>query len=47
MSHTIRPVQRWDEFSQYTEWVCSVCSFRLIRLVGFVHQWMHGFRQVR
>jgi len=46
MKHKIRPVKRWDEFSQYNEWVCAVCHFRLIRCLGFSVDWIHGFRQV-
>lgn len=44
--HKIIPIQHFDEYSRFTEWVCSVCKFRLIRLIGFSCEWMHGFRTV-
>jgi len=47
MTHKITPIQRWDEFSAYNEWVCSICNFRLIRLIGLSHEWLHGWRLVK
>jgi len=47
MTHKIKPIQRWDDFSAYNEWVCAVCNCRLIRLIGFSREWMHGRRLVK
>jgi len=45
--HTIKVIQVADDFSAHTEYVCAICHYRLIHLIGFSVEWWHGYRRVK